>query len=171
MHDFFRGWRRKVGCVTLVMACVVAGLWVRSQFYRDFVGLRLPGQHRDYAAVYRSGQHHIICGCFIEGLYCGRLTCEDDPHLSIATFRVHTTEVIAGWPDDPTNFWMAEYLVPIRSVKVPGCRYCAIRDSGTPPQELHFWIVPHWTLVIPLTLLSAYLILWKPRKRKAETDA
>ena len=25
--------------------------------------------------------------------------------------------------------------------------------------------------VIPLILLSAYLILWKPRKRKAESDA
>ncbi|MDB5346665.1 MAG: hypothetical protein JWP89_5042 [Schlesneria sp.] len=25
--------------------------------------------------------------------------------------------------------------------------------------------IPHWFLVIPLTLLSAYLILWKPLKR------
>ncbi|MDB5343333.1 MAG: hypothetical protein JWP89_1710 [Schlesneria sp.] len=25
--------------------------------------------------------------------------------------------------------------------------------------------VPNWAMAIPLTLLSAYLILWKPRKR------
>lgn len=25
--------------------------------------------------------------------------------------------------------------------------------------------IPHWMAVLPLTLLSAYLILWKPRKR------
>ena len=26
--------------------------------------------------------------------------------------------------------------------------------------------VPYWSLTVPLTLLSAYLILWKPRKQK-----
>lgn len=30
MREFFRGWRRKVGCVTLVMACVLTTGWVRS---------------------------------------------------------------------------------------------------------------------------------------------
>lgn len=27
------------------------------------------------------------------------------------------------------------------------------------------WTVSYWSLILPLTLLSAYLILWKPRKR------
>jgi hypothetical protein len=26
--------------------------------------------------------------------------------------------------------------------------------------------IPYWTFVLPLTVLSAYLILWKPRKQK-----
>jgi hypothetical protein len=30
MREFFRGWRRKVGCVTLVMTCALMGLWMRS---------------------------------------------------------------------------------------------------------------------------------------------
>lgn len=30
MRDFFRGWRWKLGIVTLVMACVFAVGWVRS---------------------------------------------------------------------------------------------------------------------------------------------
>lgn len=30
MKQFFHGWRRKAGLVTLVMACVVATSWVRS---------------------------------------------------------------------------------------------------------------------------------------------
>lgn len=30
MHDFFNGWRRKVGVATLVMACVFTAGWVRS---------------------------------------------------------------------------------------------------------------------------------------------
>lgn len=28
------------------------------------------------------------------------------------------------------------------------------------------WIIPYWSLVLPLTLLSAWLILVKPRKAK-----
>ncbi|MDB5345631.1 MAG: hypothetical protein JWP89_4008 [Schlesneria sp.] len=35
MREFFRGWRRKTGCITLVMACVVTGLWVRTLFFSD----------------------------------------------------------------------------------------------------------------------------------------
>ena len=30
MRDFFRGWMRKAGCVTLVMACVLTSAWLRS---------------------------------------------------------------------------------------------------------------------------------------------
>lgn len=31
-------------------------------------------------------------------------------------------------------------------------------------------LIPFWSFTIPLTLLSAYLILWTPRKRKAEPE-
>ena len=30
MNEVFRGWKRKVGVVTLVLACVFMGLWLRS---------------------------------------------------------------------------------------------------------------------------------------------
>ena len=30
MVAYFKGWRRKVGCVTLVLACVIVAGWVRS---------------------------------------------------------------------------------------------------------------------------------------------
>jgi hypothetical protein len=32
--------------------------------------------------------------------------------------------------------------------------------------RLNWWRVPFWAIVWPLTLLSAWLILWKPRKRE-----
>jgi len=35
MGDFFKGWRRKAGCVTLVMACTFAAAWVRSFIVED----------------------------------------------------------------------------------------------------------------------------------------
>jgi hypothetical protein len=35
MREFFRGWRRKAGLVTLVMACAVMAMWARSRFIND----------------------------------------------------------------------------------------------------------------------------------------
>ena len=35
MQIFFHGWRRKVGCVLLVVAVAVLGMWMRSRFCRD----------------------------------------------------------------------------------------------------------------------------------------
>ena len=37
MREFFRGWKRKVGVLTLVMALVATGGWVRGQSYWDYV--------------------------------------------------------------------------------------------------------------------------------------
>lgn len=37
--------------------------------------------------------------------------------------------------------------------------------AGIPMYRVDQWIVPYWVLAWPLTLLSVYLILWKPRKR------
>jgi len=45
MGEFFKGWRRKAGCVTLVLACVMAVGWVRSQHFSDFIKYRIAPQH------------------------------------------------------------------------------------------------------------------------------
>ena len=37
MRDFFKGWRRKVGCITLVMACLLISGWLRSLQSLEFV--------------------------------------------------------------------------------------------------------------------------------------
>lgn len=41
MSEFFKGWRRKMGVMTLVMACVFAVLWARSQIICDMVSIHL----------------------------------------------------------------------------------------------------------------------------------
>lgn len=34
MREFFQRWRRKVGVASLGLACIFAGLWLRSQIDR-----------------------------------------------------------------------------------------------------------------------------------------
>jgi len=44
MREFFRGWRRKVGVMTLLMACVFMGGWLRSLITTDSVDLPINGK-------------------------------------------------------------------------------------------------------------------------------
>ena len=41
MGDFFKGWRRKVGCVTLMMAAGLTGMWIRTLGGHDTFEVRL----------------------------------------------------------------------------------------------------------------------------------
>src|SRR5580698_5128736 len=40
MREFFRGWKRKVGVVTLLMACVLTVGWMRSWTITDWYIIR-----------------------------------------------------------------------------------------------------------------------------------
>lgn len=109
MLEFFRGWRRKTGVVTLVMALVLMTGWVRSFHFCDLLWIQSPwGSHFVYSE----------CGHFRAWVFSGR--------------RFAT---ICGWVLSQPGEWM--------------------HDGNS---------VPYGPIVIPLTLLSAYLILWKPRK-------
>ena len=44
-------------------------------------------------------------------------------------------------------------------------------NGGMPIDEAEWCRIPYWSLVLPLTLLSAWLILAKPRKAKAATGS
>jgi hypothetical protein len=107
MRDFFKGWRRKVGCVTLVMACAVATGWLRSMLTDDYI-----------AAFNRTF-------CSSNGkFYLG-------PHFSL-DWRYF------AWDSGPG-------LIP-----------SVMAILGT-----HYSVV-----IVPLILLSAYLLLWKPRPKE-----
>ena len=122
MRDFFHGWRRKVGCVTLVIAILLTVSWVRSYM-----------RHEGFAFS--------------------------------AFGRKHTVNVWNGY-----IIWLSH-----NPFGRPGPY--AWSDAISPDVELDFGtlpdsyrltrrIMPHKNFVIPLTLLSPYLILWKPRKKQ-----
>lgn len=127
MKDFFHGWRRKVGIVTLVMACVVCGLWVRSFYIMDI--LAAGGSTRQH--VVESVNGRIWWTAYLEG----------------AEWEFSSTFVHRAFPPG--------YLETILPRKM-----LAEVEGG----QFGQWIIPYWSITIPLTLLSAYLILWKPRK-------
>lgn len=54
MRDFFRGWRRKVAVVALVMALVVFGAWMRSRFAFEGVAFTARGHQHMFATAHDS---------------------------------------------------------------------------------------------------------------------
>jgi hypothetical protein len=116
MGEFFNGWRRKVGCVTLVMTMLLTAAWVRSCWHQDLLWIQTN-----------------------EASY----------------FAYSTDAAIVPWWHSDRRFANRCGWVTVE-IRLP-------RQSGEG--------VEYWLLVLPLALLSAYLILWKPRKRKAESDA
>ena len=110
MREFFRGWRRKAGCVTLVMAVALACLWVRGVVAPKSVKFQVG--------------HRIHCLTTING----RLIWE-------SADKVHGMSLL----EEESNLTVL-------------------------PNERR-GIIQLRTTILPMTLLSAYLILWKPRPK------
>ena len=128
MREFFKGWRRKVGCVTLVMACAVATAWVRSELnYLD-----------DYFFTLGMRDHNIMSGY-------GRMTWW-------------------SWDGEAGNRSRPVFAIsPYETERVQE-RGMALQRCY-PDRNFKEVTVPYSLIVLPPTLLSAYLLLWKPRTK------
>jgi hypothetical protein len=51
MRDFFKGWRRKAGCVTLVMALAMVALWSRSYLTNDIGMLAVGDWQHEFSSI------------------------------------------------------------------------------------------------------------------------
>jgi hypothetical protein len=143
MREFFQGWRRKIGCATLVMACVLMIGWVRSM--REFHCLAVAKN-----MIVQSTK--------------GRVTLfwdNSDSRNPVLWWHGETTDesydplqaqegLNIDWRWSCAGVTLGAYTV----------------QEGSRLARTDVYDVRYWLLVIPLTLLSAYLILWKPRKRK-----
>ena len=51
MREFFHGWRRKMGCVALVMACLISSVWARSHHIADEIRVTVAGREHVVASM------------------------------------------------------------------------------------------------------------------------
>ena len=132
-----RGWRRRFGYVTLVMACLFIAGWVRSQRYQDSV--HLPTSHVSRGFVSHNGRLMMFSSWFADGR-----------PLFLRSFAWRTKQP----PDEigePESIW--EQL-----------GFAHSRGNAYFGEEIEDWTIPYWLIVFPLTLLSTYLMLGKPPK-------
>ena len=139
MGDYFSPWRRKIGVVTLMMACVTMVGWVRSRLNNDFVLISI-GSLR---SVFVSGGQK----------FCLILPCE--PQLEV--FFVQTTNGVDSpkiWRIEAHNFEEEAFSQHSKVGYITRVAY---------PGQKRFRLIPYWSLTIPLTLLSLWLLLFNPR--------
>lgn len=132
MHNVFRGWRRKTGVVTLVMALAFVGGWIRSLSVTD--SCQFPVRNRWHVGFVSHG---------------GRFSC--------------------GWADlkgAMRNDWRSvdthgPIAIRVRSLYFDFTEGKAPYSGGTAAQLM----ISYWSMTLPLTLFSAFLLLVPSRTR------
>jgi len=142
MGDVFRGWRRKSGVVTLVIALVLLGGWIRSSLVADQLFYRVAPSTQIITSGNGVIEWQLITDvASVESLFV------KEPMFWISPFshRVYVfdgAETTWSWRWQWCGFDCGEGRLP---GSVPRC-VCTI---------------PYWFAVLPLTLLSAFLLLVK----------
>ena len=157
MGEYFRGWRRKIGLVTLSVACMLCVFWLRSDSTLDMLwtGIGSKWLQSTVSIAFDSGPGMT---------------------QSSLSFRTKLKDDYPGF--GPFFHWTTQSTKvavrgPILDDKAPWRWRSKGFDIGYQHIEGRFAvdtfavIVPHWSLVLPLTALSAWLLLSKQRPLKA----
>jgi hypothetical protein len=151
MGDFFKGWRRKAGCVTLLMVCMFAAGWLRSFFVTDLILFPTANSLHSWISDRR-------------GIAWTVETHTAEEHRSLM-YDLQVPFVISPrfFQSDPTEWNLKLSFCGFRCFTGTALK----RFTGTPlalPETSDF--LPYWSIVIPLAVMSAYLLLSKSRKAK-----
>ena len=154
MKEFIRGWKRKVGVLTLGLACVAMAGWVRSMMICDSIQFPAVMHKTDSMATIdtlASTKSSIAWEQVHEESYEGGIDL-GSPYPQWQTSS--SGRAFPDWDDSELKMrWRWRW-----------CGFC----FGESPYEDGAWltllVIPYWSITITLTVLSACLLLSKPRK-------
>lgn len=164
MREFLKGWRRKVGCAALLMALAVMVAWIRS--YATEEELSVP--HRASLYVICSIQGHVCFEHHSDHLLSATRWQQMDltPISSVNVLSFKYSGMHLDWE---RVVWGFNFGTGTETL------FDESYDSNVPMSQedidklrkdrFSFLVVPYWTVILPLVLISAFLILWKPRKK------
>ncbi len=154
MGDFFRGWRRRISVVTLLMACVFMAGWVRSSQTSDWVEVN--------GSFWRLGVEPILGHVVV--VKTNPFT--DSPLVGVSSFPIrsnaHANERADGTYefipvlDDPA--WQVDLGAGIHFSDG------LYRPYGSTTIAMSTLVLPYWFLTVPLSLFSLWLLVSTPHK-------
>jgi hypothetical protein len=141
MREFFAGWRKKIGALTLLTACLLMAGWVRSLIVDDIVIIPC-GQ---FVTITTISNDHVF------GVQYHR-RIEPQNRSSIPSWRrfIDSTK-IKRLIADPYITWHQSF-----------CGFRLGETVSSRPGRLVLCLIPYWFIVIPMTMLSAFLLLTRP---------
>jgi hypothetical protein len=157
VREFFRGWRRKAGLVTLVISVALVGAWMRSAIIADVIQLK----HED---------SYQFIGSMLGSMRWSRWTSPSvsgPQHSWVPSFVWDSHDANAFQGD---AFEEAEVDWRWKWLGFEFLHATIRRPSGMNGQTSR-WSVPYWSLVLPLTVVSAWLLISKPRAAKSAKES
>jgi hypothetical protein len=167
MTEFFKGWLRQCGLVTLLFALAFMSLWVRSTvrvdefavLKQDHLLVRLVSQKDGLRLeLYRSTGRLIVDGSLISVASEVSGYWGTPFHYTLEHPKSFSPVTLLNRPavnSHPIEWWFRSQGVGI------GQCMPANLDGTT---RLDLWLIPHRFIVIPLTVLSAFFLLFRPSK-------
>ena len=153
MGEFFKGWRRKIGVVTLLMALVLMIGWVRSHTIQDELLIRI-GNRFEYS--FRSSPYGLQ--------WSGRRSNGFQPPTDGSEGIKYEIWRFIALDQYPNLFWFEREW----QWDFFGFHFGEGTNPVLPRYREHYWMVPYWSITIPLTLLSCWLLLSKPPKLRSK---
>ena len=156
MGDFFHGWRRKTGLSTLVLALVVLGLWMRSHGVNDLVNFR-SGQEN--LQVFVSDRVGFV---WMSLHYPGGVTQFEERYqrLTASPAGIVNDLVVAKWSIQCCGFGFGSGEEKMSgwggSSEVGVDMMLPVKTSF---EATRIVIIPNWSVVLTLTLISTGLLL------------
>lgn len=153
--EYFRPWWRKLGVLTLVASCGLAAIWIRSHRASDFAHFRITNS----TVLFFVSSRSMFFIQSVHEAFASQLTL---PPTGYAVSNGGQVPTIKLWPpyfSRPVS--RTDYQ---RVLETQEWTLAIERPEALfPDMTISVWSTPDWSLAIPLTLLSAYLLLGKPR--------
>lgn len=154
MRDYFKPMRRKVGIATLVLACLFTAGWVRSLRTTDVFQRRMT----DNTVYFLVSNRSRLYWQDVREVFPAQLSSPEPlaggitlPSVRLKRFHFERTA-------DETNYFR---VLTTESFS------CLLDGSRIyPGLTLKAWMAPYWSIVLPLVVVSAWLLLSKFRSSK-----
>jgi hypothetical protein len=154
MRTVFNGWRRKAGVITLVMACGVSALWVRSRVWNDCLSVRRIARNNFSVCTYDRGL----------GLWWDWWN-DDEYHAQLDQWFSVPKQAIEWKTNKTPDGTTTPIFEPLKQKSWHGFLFYRMTVGEAEESGMQLIVVPYHLPSLTLSLLSAYLILWRPRKR------
>ena len=148
MREFIKGWQRKIGLLTLVMACLIVAVWMISISNDDLINRqisRLLPETDDGISLFTDG-HSISLVRYEKSISNSESSppVADSPEFLKAA---ENEQPVSEDKDESPNVVMA----PTTTVRIVCMNLTSLID------------IPYWSIVLLLTAVSAFLLLFKSR--------